>query len=215
MNMERSRDEDPRLSEVKAALERLQRISADPQTEALEIDPPGQGSKRGRATLPVAGALIAAVILAAGLFVLTDPGRLLGSMAGRPRQPPAQALGQPAQPTKPAATPSVDLSLQPPAANRATPPRPALEAAIGLLGAGRVQAARRQLLAIASDEAADVAWALARSYDPNFLGTLPNADAEPNVGEAARWYRAWHIAAVKQGLVTHGVSLERIIGSMR
>jgi hypothetical protein len=214
MDMESSRDEDPRLSEVKAALERLQRISAHPEAGALENRPPGQDS-RGRSALAVVGTLIAAVLLAGGLFALTDPGRLLGAIVGRPRQPPAQALSQPAQPTKLVATPSVDLSLQPPAATRATPPRPALEAAIGLLGAGRVQAARRQLLAIASDEAADVAWALARSYDPNFLGTLPNADAEPDVAEATRWYRAWHIAAVRQGLVTHGVSLERIIGSMR
>ena len=212
--MEISRDEDPRLSEVKAALERLQKISAAPEAGALEGRAPEQGS-HGRTALAVAGALIAAVLVAGGLFVLADPDRLLGSMAGRPRQPPAQALSQPAQPTKLVATPSVDLSLQPPAATRVTPPRPALEAAIGLLSAGRVQAARKQLLAIASGEAADVAWALARSYDPNFLGTLPNADAEPDVAEATRWYRAWYIAAVEQGLVTHGVSLERIIGSMR
>jgi hypothetical protein len=80
---------------------------------------------------------------------------------------------------------------------------------------GRVQAARKQLLSLAPENAADVAWALARSYDPNFLGTIPSADAAPNVEEATRWYRAWYAAAVKQGLVADSVSLERIIGSMR
>ena len=86
---------------------------------------------------------------------------------------------------------------------------------MGLLNAGRVQAARKQLVAIASQDAADVAWALARSYDPTFLETIQGADAQPDVAEATRWYRAWHAAAIKQGLVTEGVSLERIIGAMR
>jgi hypothetical protein len=84
-----------------------------------------------------------------------------------------------------------------------------------LLTAGQVQAARRQLAAISSQDAADVAWALARSYDPTFLETVQGADAQPDVAEATRWYRIWHAAAVKQGLVTEGVSLERIIGAMR
>jgi hypothetical protein len=111
--------------------------------------------------------------------------------------------------------PAKDASLTPPAARPSTLGRPALDAALGLLSAGRVQAARKQLLALASEDSAEVAWALARSYDPNFLGTIPGADAAPDVPEATRWYRAWHAAAVKQGLVTHNMPLERIIGSMR
>lgn len=86
---------------------------------------------------------------------------------------------------------------------------------MGLITAGRIQAARTHLLALASEDAVEVAWALARSYDPNVLGSIPGADAAPNIVEAERWYRAWHAAAVKQGLVTHNVSLERLIGSMR
>jgi hypothetical protein len=89
-----------------------------------------------------------------------------------------------------------------------------LEQALALLREGRVQAARRQLRDLSPEDAADVAWALARSYDPNFLRTIPAADAGPNVEEATRWYRVWHAAAVKQGLVTNSVSLERIIGAM-
>jgi hypothetical protein len=56
---------------------------------------------------------------------------------------------------------------------------------------------------------------LARSFDPNFLVTLPSADGAADVEQATRWYRIWHAAAVKQGLVPNSVSVERIIGSMR
>jgi hypothetical protein len=93
--------------------------------------------------------------------------------------------------------------------------RVAIDAAQDLLSKGQVQAARKQLLGLASADATDVAWMLARSYDPNFLVTLPSADGSPNVEQATRWYRIWHAAAVKQGLVPNSVSVERIIGSMR
>jgi len=83
------------------------------------------------------------------------------------------------------------------------------------MNAGRVQAARQQLLRVVAEGSADVAWALARSYDPNFLSTIRSADAGPDIGEATRWYRAWYAISVKQGLVADSVSLERIINSMR
>jgi hypothetical protein len=80
---------------------------------------------------------------------------------------------------------------------------------------GRVQAARRQLVRIASEGSADAAWSLARSYDPNYLGTIPSADAAADVEEATRWYQTWRTVAVKEGLVAGSISLERIIRSMR
>jgi len=92
---------------------------------------------------------------------------------------------------------------------------PAVEAAQALMSTGRVQAARQQLLAIASDDSPDVAWALARSYDPNHLKGVQGADAGPDVAEATRWYRTWYAAAVKQGMITDSISLEKIVGSMR
>jgi hypothetical protein len=84
-----------------------------------------------------------------------------------------------------------------------------------LLTKGRVQAAREQLRGLAAEDAADVAWMLARSYDPNFLAAIPAADAGADLEQATRWYRAWHAAAVRQGLVPNSVSVERIIRSMR
>jgi hypothetical protein len=83
------------------------------------------------------------------------------------------------------------------------------------MAAGRILAARKELLRLAPDDTADVAWALARTYDPNFLATIPGADAGPNVAEATRWYRTWYAVAVKQGLVGDSIPLDRIIGSMR
>jgi hypothetical protein len=97
----------------------------------------------------------------------------------------------------------------------ARPSRAGVDAAQDLLSRGQVQAARKQLLGLASADAADVAWMLARAYDPNFLVTLPSADGAADVEQATRWYRIWHAAAVKQGLVPNSVSVERIIGSMR
>jgi len=92
----------------------------------------------------------------------------------------------------------------------------AVEGAVTLMNRGQVQAARKRLIALAADRSPDVLWALARSFDPTVLAEIPAADAAPDVPEAERWYRAWHAAAVKEGLVTDtGSSLERIIGSMR
>jgi hypothetical protein len=91
---------------------------------------------------------------------------------------------------------------------------PAAEAAQALMSAGRVQAARQRLLAMVSDGSPEVAWALARSYDPIRLKEIQGADAAPDVAEATRWYRAWYAAAVKQRLISDSVSLEKIIGSM-
>jgi hypothetical protein len=92
--------------------------------------------------------------------------------------------------------------------------RAALMAASGLMASGRVQAARATLLRVAPERSADVAWTLARSYDPNFLSAIPAADAGSNVAEAIRWYRTWYDIAVQQGLVADSVSLDRIIRSM-
>jgi hypothetical protein len=102
----------------------------------------------------------------------------------------------------------------PPRAPQTQNSRAALEAASRFITSGHVQAARTELLQVAQEGSADVAWAIARSYDPNFLGTLSAADAGPDVAEATRWYRTWYDIAVKQGLVADSVSLDRIIRSM-
>jgi hypothetical protein len=162
----------------------------------------------------VAGTDAGALAFWTGRRVINLDG-LIASTVGRLREAPVAAPKSTSPEGKTGVAPGSDASLAPSVKQPQRSVRPALEAAMKLLSAGRVQAARKQLLAIASEDGVEVAWTLARSYDPNFLDTVPGADAGPDIPEAARWYRAWHAAALKQGLVTNSVSLERIIGSMR
>jgi hypothetical protein len=56
---------------------------------------------------------------------------------------------------------------------------------------------------------------MARSYDPSVLGAITGADGDPDIEEAATWYRRWHALSVEQGLVADSVSVERLIRRMR
>src|SRR5262245_36348565 len=238
--MERSLS-DPKLGEVRAVLERLQTFAADPDnTKPVELSDgtalnghamsahtagsfesgarapvryePGPDESEGKRKAPAAIGLGIAgmVVIVLGLvWLIVSPGdRGELSAAATPDVTPAgRAIAERD------ATAQQPLAQQPlPAARHS---RAAIDAAQDLLSKGQVQAARKQLLGLASAEATDVAWMLARSYDPNFLVTLPSADGRPDVDQATRWYRIWHAAAVKQGLVPNSVSVERIIGSMR
>jgi hypothetical protein len=208
--MARSNNKDPKLSEVKAVLHRLQGFEGEPEPATSKPAETDQRSGRG------------AVVAAWGVILATTAG-LLGAVylfvlsTGRGPDPPRKAEAAPAR------TVSVPLSPPqaqepPPAPQRPDPPPPdvkaALEGARALMAKGKVRAAREQLLALANKGSPDAAWDLARSYDPNVLGAL-SADATPDVKEATRWYRTWYAAAVRDGLVADSVSLERIIGSMR
>jgi hypothetical protein len=241
--MDRSRREDRKLKEVKGLLERLQELPAGRQS--ADSRPAERGFRRGylvgiASTTTVM--VTAAVVLAFGFgYVLTGfepqalstlkdgPSRQLasskvpdasdvaaGSAVSPAERPGAQTTVSP--PVKvPDASDVVAGSALSPAERPGAPTtiHPAVEAAQALMSTGRVQAARQQLLAMASDGSPTVAWALARSYDPNHLKGIEGADAGPDVAEATRWYRTWHAGAVKQGMIADSVSLEKIIGSMR
>lgn len=202
------RRKDAKLDEVKTVLRRLQAFAASPQV----LDTESATDKRPRVPRPLVVAVVAATIAAFGAF-----GAYTLMSSHRPtlvvdRQPPPVAVPErTATDLAPKVRPkTVDASnLDGPTAKLR------LQAALDLLNEGRVSAARRQLLALASENAPEVSWALARSYDPNFLRTLTSPDAAPDIEEATRWYRTWHAAAVKQGLIAESVALDRIIGSMR
>jgi len=204
--MDRSQ-RDPKLGEVRAVLQRLQTFSAQPDSAELPAETrsdAGRTSKSGAVGL-VAAAIALTTAGAGVVFWLTV------SPAGRPHAPTATTAGV----TLPVAeTPPGSASVNAPALPPANPTA-ALEVAQGLLARGEVQAARKQLLGLASADSVDVAWMLARSYDPNFLAAIPAPDAGPDIEQAARWYREWHVAAVKEGMVPNSVSVERIISSMR
>jgi hypothetical protein len=196
---------DPRLNEVRAVLQRLQTFSAQPDN----VEPQSEtGRTYGSFATGRAPAAIALTI--AGAFALLGLVWLTYSPAGHTAAPAAATAN--ASPKAPA-IPPVEASVSPPAL-RPSAPKAATDIAQGLLAGGHVQAARKQLLGAVSEGAADVAWMLARSYDPNFLTAIPAADAGPDIEQATRWYRAWYAAAVAQGLVPNSVSVERIISSM-
>jgi hypothetical protein len=237
--MERSLS-DPKLGEVRAVLERLQTFAADPDgtqppTEAsngagfnghatsahqsgpLEpvYEPPARepaeydfgnesaGKRRAPAAIGLGIACIVVILLGVVWLIVPPGDRGELSAAATPDVTPAgRAISERDTPAK---------QPEPPV----RPSRAGIDTAQDLLSKGQVQAARKQLLGLASADATDVAWMLARSYDPNFLVTLPSADGSPDVEQATRWYRIWHAAAVKQGLVPNSVSVDRIIGSMR
>jgi hypothetical protein len=83
------------------------------------------------------------------------------------------------------------------------------------LSAGRVAAARSTLLANVDRGSADIAWALARAFDPNVLSAIRGADSSADAKQADRWYREWHALAVKQGLVTDRVVIDGLLRSLR
>jgi hypothetical protein len=83
-----------------------------------------------------------------------------------------------------------------------------------LLSEGDVAAARVTLGRAAPEERAEVAFVLAQAFDPNYLRTLPKANAVSNPAEAERWYRKWYELAVNSGLEMDGGRLNRIINAM-
>jgi hypothetical protein len=196
--MGRSKAEDRKLSEVKAILQHLQRMAVDPASVAEQstqeaVAHPARSFMRPRVALALlGGTVLTSVLLVGYAFISVDQNR--------------------SRPSTFAVEPRVNSAVPRAAAPSSVP---ALQVAIGLMAAGRIQAAREELLRLEPEDTADVAWALARTYDPNFLATIPVADADPNVAEATRWYRTWYAVAVKQGLVRDSVSVDRIIGSMR
>jgi hypothetical protein len=193
--MLRPKAEDRKLREVKAVLQRLQGLSLEPR--ATPSRPAGKRTSYWTRAPTRQTVIISLIVL------------LL---------PSALAIAYKSLVSDKAAPPiSVAPVMQPmPDSKRASAaPASTVAVAMRLMNTGRVQAAREQLLGIAAGDSADAAWTLARSYDPNFLATVPTADARADIGEAERWYRVWYAIAVRQGLVADSVSLERIINSMR
>lgn len=83
-----------------------------------------------------------------------------------------------------------------------------------LMGSGHIVAAREMLLRPDLAASQEGAWLLARSYDPNYLGTIPSPDAAADKRQAEEWYRRWRDIAVRNGMVMDDLRLKRIINSM-
>jgi len=194
------------LEEVKAILHHLQGLSTDsgvgvPAVTQAKATHPGRMAAR-RAVAAGLGLVGGLATIGFGSYVLHDlrgrSGPSPGVVASRPSEGFTLATVRDRQP----------VGKSEPSAQSI------LEKALQDIAAGRVRAARDALIRIQDQGSADMAWMLARSYDPNFLGEIARRDAEPDVVEAARWYRIWYSRAVTDGLVADSVSLERIIRSM-
>ena len=184
--MGRLDNKEPKLSEVKAVLQRLQGF---PEDENPAQRPPVHARpQRG-------GAIVAIIVLAPVVAILGAVYLFTSLITSDSRQTPV---------------PSVE---RPPVNSEGV--KAALQVARALMAKGQVHAARRQLIALAREGSPDAAWDVARSYDPNVLATIPQPDAAPDIPEATRWYRAWYASAVKEGMVANSVSIERIIGAMQ
>jgi hypothetical protein len=211
MDMDQARREGRKLGEVREVLHRLQGLPDERQSAS---SPPAEHGFRRGYLVGIAGTTT--VIVTAAMVLVF--GYLLPSLSPEATSTPKDGPDRPLAPSKVTDTPGIfaESTVSPkerPVAS--TMASPGVEAAQALMSAGRVQAARQRLLAMAPDDTPEVAWALARSYDPNHLRGIQGADAAPDIAEATRWYRAWHAAAVKQSMITDGVSLDKIIGSMR
>jgi hypothetical protein len=176
----------PKLNEVKAVLQRLQGFPEEPAPASPQPAKEGTRSSRSRA------AIVATIIFAQAAALLGVAYVFTHLTTSEPEKPV-----QSAEPIRSEAV------------------KAALEMARGLMSKGQVRAAREQLLALARKGSPDAAWDVARSYDPNVLTTIPQADASPDIAEATRWYRTWYENAVREGLVANSVSIERIISSMQ
>ena len=163
--MAHSNNKDPKLSEVKAVLQRLQGFETEPEPATNKSA--GTDRQSGRGAVVAAWFVILATTVgllgAVYLFVLTT---------GPGPDPPRTAEEAPARTVS--VPPSPPQAQEPAAAPQRPDPaapdvRAALEGARALMAKGKVRAAREQLLTLANKGSPDAAWDLARSYDPNVL----------------------------------------------
>lgn len=241
--MGRSDIDDPKLAEVKAILARLQRMSPDDAPEdrigaaALIVRPPAPITPSRPALAPSApplappvvevepatpskarllAALLAGAAVAALLLFVMRPYWL------PPAAPDADSDAKsPAKAAAAAPATTVPAVAAPAALPRSTAPTEAvtekavLQLAERLIRSGSIIAGRSELLRNRPEASTDLSWALARAFDPTVVGRIENADAAPDIEEAAKWYRQWHALAVQQGLVADSVSIDRMIRAMR
>jgi hypothetical protein len=235
--MHQTKHDDPSIAEVKAVLDRLQRISRKPhaagaqtaEDDGAAVAGPAASAEGSRFPVPVSMASLMSQANASRLVngrVLITSLVAVGAVAifvainWRPaavETPPPVAAPQnpPPVPVRAAPPQAAGKEVSREASKEAEKiPGAPLQVASDFIAKGQVRAARDVLLRGAPQASADLAWLLARSYDPNYLVTLKAADAAPDVAQATRWYRTWYDIAVKQGLVADSVSLDRIVRSM-
>jgi hypothetical protein len=199
--------ENPELAEVRAILSKVQRLGQAPE------ETPGAGEPAGQAQKPAPGR--------SGISVF-DRKRAVMQVA----QEEPDGVGQRAAIFMGAlgiiaaaavimfATGVFNFSSEP------LPLTPEAQTTLltqvhQLFAQGDVVSARNSLSRGGPQRNASFAFALAQSYDPNYLQSLPNANSGPDISEAARWYKKWYELAVQSGLQMDPGQLQRIIGGLQ
>jgi hypothetical protein len=180
----------------------------------------GSGSD-SPAGVPQAAALAQAPAPVAALPALRPPAR--PSSVAVVAIPPLAAAPPPAATATPAALPAPAASPPaPPEKAAATIAQPAKPALVGeadgasaalllargneLLAAGDIVSARQFFSRAAESGAATAAAAMAKTYDPLFLGQIGAVGVRPDAARAVEWYRQ----AAKSGDVTATGRIERL-----
>jgi len=199
-----------RLEEVKSLLHQLQRIRSEPANADQRGRPEGNATAASSAArrLPVAplimgGAALLTATTIGAWFVFTP--QMLPNP--EPLAAPQSVAVEPRPLPSPVGTPE-------PRPETATE-LPLLRSAQQMMLGGDISGARAILAQSADSGPPDVALALARSYDPNFLRSVTNPNAAPDIEQATHWYRRWHNAAVQNGQITDTLRLDRILRSMQ
>ena len=174
-------------------------------------------SKRARrwpllaaATVIASGAVVAGGLAAGWYGVSPVPDQRVPEIVQVPKGRPAVAASIDA--TASATPKPAPVAPSPPSAP--PPARDLLDLARDLVQAGHIAQARAVLLAANTADQPAAALLLARSYDPNFLATLPGADAGPDIVQARQWYTRWYEIASSQGAVPQTMRLDLLLRSL-
>lgn len=201
-----------RLEEVKTLLHQLQKIGSEPGSGLRREAGSGHAITRLEDASPkrrIKSLILGGAVLLLLMGAATGAWVLFGERVRQDRQPQAavkqlvavEPLPIPASAPEPALEAGAALSL--------------LREAQQMMLGGDISGARAILMQSADAGPPDVALALARSYDPNFLRSVTNPNAAPDIEQATLWYRRWHNAAVQNGQITDTLRLDRILRSMQ
>ena len=132
---------------------------------------------------------------------------------------PAARIAPQSLPDRQRAAPDNSLRTRPVSLPPPVPPAAAKDVALrqakALFESNKIAEARKTLMAFAPEENADIAWALARTYDPRHIRSVGGTPGDGDIQDAEKWYRRWYEVGVAQGLVSKQFRIERLIAAMR
>jgi hypothetical protein len=193
-------------AKIKTDAAQLPVLRAEPARALTEV--PREPARPRRWGVVVVVAVVAGTGLGAGILLGTTQ---LNLLVHHPEQPMPTATAK-ALPV--AATISTSVTPAAPKVQAPPTPRDPLDSARDLISAGQIAKARGVLLSAGDTARPEMALLLARSFDPNFLATLPEPDSKPDIAEARRWYTRWFALASARGEVPETMRLDLLLRSL-